>query len=87
MPWVNQVAGVLQTWYLGNESGNAIADIIYGTVNPSAKLPISFPVREQDIAAFPNYGGENGIVNYREDIFVGYKHFDIKEIAPLFPFG
>lgn len=87
MPWVDSAAGIIQCWYLGNESGNAIADIIYGNINPSAKLPITFPVREQDIAAFPNYGGENGIVNYREDIFVGYKHFDVKAIKPLFSFG
>ncbi|PVF98856.1 hypothetical protein CPB86DRAFT_850239 [Serendipita vermifera] len=87
MPWVNQVQAVLQTWYLGNEVGNAIADILYGTRNPSGKLPISFPVREQDIAAHLNFGGEYGVVHYREEVFVGYKHFDAKGIQPLFPFG
>jgi beta-glucosidase len=87
MPWINNVASVLQCWYLGNETGNAIADVVYGTTNPSGKLPITFPVREEDIAAHLNWGGENGVVTYREDVFVGYKHFDAKKIAPLFPFG
>jgi beta-glucosidase len=87
MPWINQVQAVVHTWYLGNEVGNAIADILYGTRNPSGKLPISFPVREQDIAAHLNFGGEYGVVHYREEIFVGYKHFDAKGIKPLFPFG
>lgn len=88
MPWLDQVAGVVQAWYLGNESGNALADIIYGTVNPSGKLPITFPKREEDIAAHLNFGGGyNNVVHYREDIFVGYKHFDAHKITPLFPFG
>ncbi|KAG8855732.1 hypothetical protein FRB91_001846 [Serendipita sp. 411] len=87
MPWIDSVAGVLHCWYLGNETGNAIADVIYGTVNPSGKLPITFPVRDEDIAAHLNWGGEYGVVHYREDVFVGYKHFDARNISPLFPFG
>ncbi|THU99349.1 glycoside hydrolase family 3 protein [Dendrothele bispora CBS 962.96] len=87
MPWVNEVAGILQTWYLGNETGNAIADVIFGKVNPSGRLPITFPVRVQDIAAYPNLRSEKGQIHYREDIFVGYKHFQSKSIEPLFSFG
>lgn len=87
MPWLDSVSSVLHSWYLGNETGNSIADIIYGYINPSGKLPITFPAREEDIAAHLNFGGEHGIVHYREDIFVGYKHFDARKIAPLFSFG
>ncbi|KAG8835364.1 hypothetical protein FRC17_003847 [Serendipita sp. 399] len=87
MPWIDSVASVLQCWYLGNEVGNAIADVVYGTVNPSGKLPITLPAREEDIAAHLNWGGEYGVVHYREEVFVGYKHFDARNILPLFPFG
>jgi beta-glucosidase len=87
IPRIDQIAGMVQGWYLGNEAGNAIADIIYGTSKPSSKLPITFPAREQDIAAYQKFGRQNGIVDYCEDTFVGYKHFDIRAIAPLFSFG
>lgn len=86
MPWVSEVKGILQTWYLGNETGNSIADILFGNVNPSGKLSLTFPVREQDIPAYP-LGGENGKVIYREDLFVGYKHYHSRGLKPLFPFG
>lgn len=60
MPWVDKVGGLVQAWYLGNETGNAIADIIFGKVNPSGRLPLTFPVREQDIPAYLNDKCENG---------------------------
>lgn len=87
MPWLNQVPAVVQLWYAGQEQGNALADILFGDVNPSGKLPTTFPVRLQDNPAYINYPGENGHVRYGEGIFVGYRYYDKKEIEPLFPFG
>ncbi|PPQ65097.1 hypothetical protein CVT24_003058 [Panaeolus cyanescens] len=87
MPWANQVGAIVQAWYLGNETGSAIADVIFGKVNPSGRLPLTFPVREQDIPAYLNDKCENGKIYYREDLFVGYKFYQARGIAPLFPFG
>ncbi|GAB4446574.1 MAG: glycoside hydrolase family 3 C-terminal domain-containing protein [Anaerolineae bacterium] len=87
MPWLDQVAGVMQAWYPGQECGNAIADVLFGEVNPSGKLPQTFPVRLEDNPAFINYPGENGRVRYGEGIFVGYRYYEKKRVEPLFPFG
>ncbi len=87
MPWVDDVAAVLQGYYLGQEQGNAYADVLFGKVNPSGKLPTTFPVRYQDNPAYINYPGENGQVRYGEGLFVGYRYYDAKGIPPLFPFG
>ena len=87
MPWIDRVPAVLQLWYDSQEQGNALADILFGDVNPSGKLPTTFPVRLQDNPAYTNYPGENGKVRYGEGIFVGYRYYDKKELAPLFPFG
>jgi beta-glucosidase len=87
MPWANEVAAIVQLWYNGQEQGNALADVLFGDVNPSGKLPITFPVRLQDNPAYINYPGENGHVRYGEGIFVGYRYYDKKELEPLFPFG
>jgi beta-glucosidase len=73
--------------YGGNETGNVIADVIYGKVNPSGRSPLSFPKREQDIAAHLNFKSAKGRVVYEEGIWVGYKHFNARGIEPLFPFG
>ncbi|KAH9923997.1 putative beta-glucosidase from glycoside hydrolase family GH3 [Epithele typhae] len=87
MPWVGSVAGIVQAWYSGNEVGNALADVLFGTVNPSGRLPLTFPARIQDIPSYPNFRSENGEIHYREDLFVGYKGYQSKGVAPLFPFG
>ncbi|ADQ80253.1 glycoside hydrolase family 3 domain protein [Paludibacter propionicigenes WB4] len=91
MPWLKDVPAVLQAWYLGSESGNAIANVITGKVNPSGKLPFSFPVKLEDNAAHSfgklSYPGDSTNVFYKEDILVGYRWFDTKKIKPLFPFG
>jgi beta-glucosidase len=87
MPWIKDVAGVVYAWYGGNETGNAIADIVYGKVNPSGRLPITLPVREQDIAASENFKSARTKVHYEEGIWVGYKHHNARKIAPLFPYG
>jgi beta-glucosidase len=87
MPWLDNVAAVLQAWYPGQECGNSITDVLFGEVNPSGKLPQSFPVRLEDNPAFINYPGENGRVRYGESIFVGYRYYDKKKVRPLFSFG
>lgn len=87
MPWVDSVNAVIQAWYSGNEVGNALADVIYGKINPSGRLPLTLPVREQDTPAYLNTRSENGKIHYREDLFVGYKWYQARDIKPLFPFG
>ncbi|KDQ12273.1 glycoside hydrolase family 3 protein [Botryobasidium botryosum FD-172 SS1] len=87
MPWIDSVAGLVHAWYSGNEVGNAIADVLFGKVNPGGKLPLTFPQREQDIPAYLNMTSENGKIHYREDIYVGYKHYQARGVKPLFPFG
>ncbi len=87
MPWAANVPAILQSWYGGQEAGNALADVLFGDVTPSGKLPTTFPVRLEDNPAFINYPGENGKVYYGEGLFVGYRYYDKKQIAPLFPFG
>ena len=87
MDWIDRVPAVLEAWFPGQECGNAIADVLFGDVNPSGKLPQTFPVRLEDNPAYINYPGDNGKVVYGEGIFVGYRYYDKKEIAPRFPFG
>jgi len=87
MPWLDQVAAVVEAWYPGQECGNAIADVLFGDVNPSGKLTETFPLRLQDNPAYINYPGENGRVYYGEGIFVGYRYYEKKQVGTLFPFG
>lgn len=87
MPWLDAIPAVLQQWYGGQDAGHALADVLFGDMTPSGKLPTTFPKRLQDSPAYINYPGENGKVYYGEGIFVGYRYYDKKEIAPLFPFG
>ncbi|KAK5054714.1 hypothetical protein LTR84_001606 [Exophiala bonariae] len=87
MPWINKAKSVLHAWFGGNETGNGLADVIYGTVNPSAKLPLTIPKRVSDNPAFLNYRSEGGRTLYGEDIYVGYRWYDKVGIEPLFPFG
>ncbi|MFC1975200.1 glycoside hydrolase family 3 C-terminal domain-containing protein [Chloroflexota bacterium] len=87
MPWLDKVAGVVQAWFPGQETGNAMADVLFGDVNPSGKLSQTFPKRLEDNPAFINYPGENGKVHYGEGLFVGYRYYEKKKIEPLFPFG
>ena len=86
-PWVDSAGAILQAWYTGQESGTAIAEIIFGAVNPSGKLPASFEKRWGDSAADANYPGSDGKVFYKEGIFAGYRGFDRSDVKPLFPFG
>lgn len=87
MPWFNDVSAVLQAWYPGQECGNAIADVLFGEVTPSGKLPQTFPARLEDNPAYLNYPGDNGRVVYGEGIFVGYRYYEMKRIQPALPFG
>jgi len=87
MPWASSAAGIVQSWLLGNEVGNSIGDILFGDVNPSAKLSLTMPVQIEDTPSFLSFGSENGQVHYREDLFVGYKWYQARAIQPLFPFG
>ncbi|KAJ7764492.1 glycoside hydrolase family 3 protein, partial [Mycena maculata] len=87
MPWIGAVRSVMQAWYLGNEVGNAIGDIVWGKVNPGGRLPLTFPVRIQDTPAYLNQRSENGKIHYRQDLYVGYKHYHARNVKPLFEFG
>jgi beta-glucosidase len=87
MPWVGRVKGVVQAWYGGNEAGNAIADVLYGKRNPSGRMPLTFPVKEEDIAAYANFKSARTAVRYEEGIWVGYKHHNLRKIPALWPFG
>ncbi|HXM59700.1 MAG TPA: glycoside hydrolase family 3 C-terminal domain-containing protein [Terriglobales bacterium] len=85
--WVGQVPSVLDAWFGGQEMGHAIADILFGDVNPSGKLPFSFINDFKESPAYGNYPGEDLHVKYAEGIYVGYRYFDKHGIAPQFPFG
>ena len=87
MPWLDDVAAVMQAWYGGQEAGNAISDVLFGDVDPGGRLPTTFPKRLVDNPAYLNYPGENGRVLYGEGLFVGYRYYDARGIEPLFPFG
>jgi len=85
--WIGGVSAVVFAWYGGQESGHAIGDVLLGAVNPSGKLPVTFPKALQDSPAYGHYPGENRHVEYAEGIYVGYRGFDKHNIEPLFPFG
>jgi beta-glucosidase len=85
--WIGKVPAVLEAWYPGQEGGRAIAEILMGKVNPSGKLPMTFEKAWEDTPSFGHYPGSGGKVDYAEDILVGYRWFDTKGVAPLFPFG
>ncbi|MDQ0658608.1 beta-glucosidase [Paenibacillus sp. W2I17] len=87
MPWLPQVQAVLEAYLGGQAVGGAIADLLYGEVNPSGKLAETFPAKLSHNPSFLNFPGEGDRVDYREGIFVGYRYYDKKELEPLFPFG
>ncbi len=88
MPWIDRVPAVLEAWFSGSEAGNALADVVFGAVNPSGKLPFTFPVRLEDNGAHTlgEYPGADK-VKYNESIFVGYRWHDKEQLKPLFAFG
>jgi len=89
MPWLDQVAGVFEGFYAGQQVGTAIAALLFGDANPSGKLPVSFPKSLADVPAHTTaqWPGANNQVQYSEGLKVGYRWYDAQNIAPLFPFG
>lgn len=91
IPWADKVSAIVQGWYIGSEGGNALADVLSGAVNPSGKLPFTFPKKLEDNGAhhfgLESYPGDNVNQTYKEDILVGYRWHDTKKIAPMYSFG
>ena len=87
MPWIDKVKGVVEAYLGGQAVGGAVCDILFGKVNPSAKLPETFPLKLEDNPSYLFYFGEGDTVEYREGIFVGYRYYDKKKMDVLFPFG
>jgi beta-glucosidase len=92
MPWLNEVRSVVQGWFPGQEAGHAIADVLLGRAEPGGRLPQTFPARLEDDPTHPEhpdrqYPGEDGHVEYREGLYIGYRHYEAKHVTPLFPFG
>ena len=85
--WIASTPALIQAWYGGNETGNAIADVLFGDVNPGAKLPLSFPIRNEDNPAFLNYRSERGRTIYGEDVYIGYRYYEKTKKEVNFPFG
>jgi beta-glucosidase len=87
MPWLDDTPAVIEAYYPGQEGGNAIARVLFGEVGPCGKLPETFPKRLQDNPSHGFFPGAKGHVRYGEGIYVGYRHYDTRNIEPLFPFG
>ena len=87
MPWLKSCPAILQTWFPGQEFGNALAEILFGKESPSGKLPTTYPKKLSDTPAYSSYPGKNLQMDYKEKLLVGYKWYDKKKIEPLFPFG
>jgi beta-glucosidase len=89
MPWLPKVAGVIEAWYPGQQSGTAIAATLFGEADPAGRLPVTFPMTaSQGPATQPaEYPGINNLAQYSEGIFVGYRYYDHFHQKPLFPFG
>jgi beta-glucosidase len=89
MPWIQSVKGVIEAWYPGQDDGNEIAAVLFGDVNPSGRLPVTFP---QSLTQVPDntpaqWPGVNGTVQYSEGVLVGYRWYATRHVTPLFPFG
>ena len=87
MPWADQVKGIVEAYLGGQAVGGAVCDILFGKVNPSGRLPETFPKKLEDNPSYLSYIGEGDMVEYREGIFVGYRYYDKKKMDVLFPFG
>jgi beta-glucosidase len=85
--WIDDVAAVLESWMMGQAGGAAIADVLFGRVNPSGKLAETFPLKLADTPAHLNWPGGAGAVHYGEGLFIGYRYYDAREMPVLFPFG
>ena len=90
MDWVERAGAVVQAWFPGQEGAHAVADVLFGAVNPSGRLPVTIPRRLEDTPTFGSdavYPGENGVVHYAEGLHVGYRHYATRGIEPAFCFG
>ena len=87
MPWLERPAAVLHAWYGGQEVGHAVADVLFGRVDPGGRLPVTFPRDSKQHPGMLNYPGEAGEVRYGEGVYVGYRGFDKLGLEPMFPFG
>jgi beta-glucosidase len=87
MPWADRVKAIVEAWLGGQAGGGAIADVLTGAANPSGKLAETFPNSIYDTPTFPHFPARNRHANYGEGIFIGYRHYDTKNLEPLFPFG
>jgi len=89
MPWLNSTAAVIAAFYPGSQDGNSLASILFGDINPSGKLPVTFPPSDELVPANTplQYPGVNNEEYYSEGLFIGYRWYDLKNVAPLFPFG
>ena len=85
--WIDKTAALLDMGYGGQEGGKALGNILFGVANPSGKLPVTMPKHYEDSPAYGHYPGEHLKVDYAEGIYVGYRYFDTKKVAPQFPFG
>ncbi|MBK6913171.1 MAG: glycoside hydrolase family 3 C-terminal domain-containing protein [Ignavibacteriales bacterium] len=85
--WLDNVDGLIEAWFAGEQSGNAIAEVLLGETNPSGKLPLTFPKRWEDCSAYDTYKKLDSTTVYEDGIYVGYRHFEKNNIKPLFPFG
>ena len=85
--WIDDVAAVLEGWLMGQAGGVAIADVLFGNVNPCGKLAETFPIKLSDTPAHINWPGGAGEVHYGEGLFIGYRYYDAKQMPVLFPFG
>lgn len=87
MPWISKVKGVIEAYLSGQAVGAAVTDILFGRVNPSAKLPETFPLKLEDNPSYLTYPGEGDRTAYAEGVYVGYRYYDKKKMDVLFPFG
>ena len=87
MPWEKKAKAIIQTWFAGQEFGNALVDILSGEVNPSGKLPTTYPVKIEDTPAYKNYPGKDLQMNYDEKLLVGHRWYEANSMKPLFCFG
>jgi len=85
--WIGDVPAVIEAWLMGQAGGGAIADVLFGAINPSGRLAETFPLSLSDTPAFTNFPGDGSSVHYGERIFIGYRYYDFKNIDVLFPFG
>lgn len=87
MPWLGEVAAVLQVWFPGEEMGNALADMLFGDAEPGGRLPVTLPARLEDTPAFQHYPGSDLVTRYAEGLLIGHRWYDATGIDPVFPFG